>query len=74
VAIELAELYKLVHVWGQRQLSGLALELMTNASAYGKLDPSRQLRPVPHVMTGVFFGFFFSCIVGSAAFLALWRR
>jgi len=40
----------------QRQLSGLALELMVDASAHDGLDPSRQLRLVPHVMAS--FGVF----------------
>jgi tetratricopeptide (TPR) repeat protein len=54
-----------VHAWGQdrleadrqRQLSGLALELMADASAQDRLDPSRQLRLVPYV-TASFSVFF----------------
>ena len=51
-------IHKLVHAWGQdrleadgqRQLSSLALELMTDAIAKDQMDPSHQLRLVPHVM------------------------
>jgi tetratricopeptide (TPR) repeat protein len=57
-------MHKLVHAWGQdrleadrqQQLSGLALELMADASGQDGLDPSRQLRLVPHVMAS--FGVF----------------
>jgi len=61
-------MHKLVHAWGQdrletnrqRQLSGLAPELMADASAQGKLDPSRQLRSMPHVMASLMY--FLSCM------------
>ena len=51
-------MHKLVHAWGQdrleadrqRQLSSLALELIADATAQDKIDPSYQLRLVPHVM------------------------
>ena len=51
-------MHKLVHAWGQdrletdrqRQLSSLALELMADATAEDQIDPSHQLRLVPHVM------------------------
>ena len=51
-------MHKLVHAWGQdrleadrqRQLSSLALELMADATAQDEIDPSHQLRLVPHVM------------------------
>ena len=51
-------MHKLVHAWGQdrleadrqRQLSSLALELMADAIAKDQIDPSYQLRLVPHVM------------------------
>ena len=51
-------MHKLVHAWGQdrletdrqRQLSNLALELMADATAEDQIDPSHQLRLVPHVM------------------------
>ena len=51
-------MHKLVHTWGQdrleadrqRQLSSLALELMADATAQDQIDPSHQLRLVPHVM------------------------
>ena len=51
-------MHKLVHAWGQdrldldrqRQLSSLALKLMADATAQDKMDPSYQLRLVPHVM------------------------
>jgi len=57
-------MHKLVHAWGQdrletdrqRQLSSLALELMANATAKNQIDPSHQLRLVPHVMAS--FGTF----------------
>ena len=35
---------------GQRQLSSLALELMADATAEDQIDPSHQLRLVPHVI------------------------
>lgn len=41
---------------GKRQLSSLALELMANAIAKDQIDPSHQLRLVPHVMAS--FGMF----------------
>ena len=51
-------MHKLVHAWGQdrleadrqRQLSSLALELIADATAQDKIDPSYQLRLVPHIM------------------------
>ena len=51
-------IHKLVHAWGQdrleadrqRQLSGFALELIADATAQDQIDPSHQLRLVPHVM------------------------
>jgi len=51
-------MHKLVRAWRQdrletdrqRQLGSLGLELMADASAQDKLDPSRQLRSVPLVM------------------------
>ena len=51
-------MHKLVHAWGQdrletdrqRQLSSLALKLMADATAEDQIDPSNQLRLVPHVM------------------------
>ena len=51
-------MHKLVHAWGQdrleadrqRQLSSLALELIADATAQDEIDPSYQLRLVPHVM------------------------
>ena len=51
-------MHKLVHAWGQdrlevdsqRQLSSLALELMADATAQDQIDPSHQLRLVPHIM------------------------
>ena len=51
-------MHKLVHAWGQdrletdrqRQLSSLALKLMADATAEDQIDPSHQLRLVPHVM------------------------
>ena len=51
-------MHKLVHAWGQdrletdrqRQLSSLALELMADVTAEDQIDPSHQLRLVPHVM------------------------
>ncbi len=57
-------MHKLVHAWGQdrleadgqRQLSCLALELMADATAEDQIDPSHQLRLVPHVMAS--FGMF----------------
>ena len=57
-------MHKLVHAWGQdrleadgqRQLSSLALELMADAIAKDQIDPSHQLRLVPHVMAS--FGMF----------------
>ena len=57
-------MHKLVHAWGQdrletdsqRQLSSLALELMVDAIAKDQIDPSHQLRLVPHVMAS--FGMF----------------
>ena len=57
-------MHKLVHAWGQdrleadrqRQLSSLALELMADATAKNHIDPSHQLRLVPHVMAS--FGMF----------------
>ena len=57
-------IHKLVHAWGQdrletdrqRQLSSLALELMADATAEDQIDPSHQLRLVPHVMAS--FGIF----------------
>ena len=57
-------MHKLVHAWGQdrleadrqRRLSSLALELMADATAKDQIDPSHQLRLVPHVMAS--FGMF----------------
>ena len=57
-------MHKLVHAWGQdrletdrqRQLSSLALELMADATAEDQIDPSHQLRLVPHLMAS--FGIF----------------
>ncbi len=57
-------MHKLVHAWGQdrlkadgqRQLSSLALELMADATAEDQIDPSHQLRLIPHVMAS--FGMF----------------
>ena len=51
-------MHKLVQAWGhdrleveeQRPLSGLALELMADATSKGEADPSQRLRLVPHVM------------------------
>jgi hypothetical protein len=51
-------MHKLVHAWGydrleaeeRRPLSGLALELMTDATSKEEVDPSQRLRLVPHVM------------------------
>ncbi|KAL8789730.1 MAG: hypothetical protein Q9213_000981 [Squamulea squamosa] len=59
-------MHKLVQAWGhgrleveeQRPLSGLALELMAEATSKGEADPSQRLRLVPHVMAcfGAFSG------------------
>ena len=57
-------MHKLVYAWGQdrleidgqRQLSSLALKLITDATAEDQIDPSHQLRLVPHVMAS--FGMF----------------
>ena len=57
-------MHKLVHAWGQdrleadrqRQLSSLALKLTADAIAKDQIDPSHQLRLVPHVMAS--FGMF----------------
>ncbi|KAK3176512.1 hypothetical protein OEA41_007835 [Lepraria neglecta] len=51
-------MHKLVHTWGQdrleadrqRRLSSLALELIADATAQDEIDPSHQLRLVPHVI------------------------
>ena len=51
-------MHKLVHAWGQdrlevdrqRQLSSLALELMADVTTRDQMDPSHQLRLVPHVI------------------------
>ncbi|KAK3176975.1 hypothetical protein OEA41_008301 [Lepraria neglecta] len=51
-------MHKLVHAWGQdrleadrqRRLSNLALELIADTTAQGEIDPSHQLRLVPHIM------------------------
>ena len=59
-------MHKLVHAWGQdrletdgqRQLSSLALKLITDATAEDQIDPTHQLRLVPHVMAS--FGMFSS--------------
>ena len=57
-------MHKLVHAWGQdrleadgqQQLSSLVLELMADTTAEDQIDPSHQLRLVPHVMAS--FGMF----------------
>ena len=59
-----ADSRQLVHAWGhdwleaeeQRPLSGLALELMADATRKEEVDSSQRLRLVPHVMAcfGVF--------------------
>ena len=61
-------MHKLVHAWGQdrleadgqEQLSSLVLELMADATAEDQIDPSHQLRLVPHVMAS--FGMFLLCM------------
>ena len=57
-------IHKLVYAWGQdrfqadmqRQLSSLALELMADTTVKKHINPSHQLRLVPHVMAS--FGMF----------------
>lgn len=54
-------MHELVHAWGQvrleadgqQQLSSLVLELMAEATAEDQIDPSHQLRLVPHVMASL---------------------
>lgn len=60
-------MHKLVHTWGQDrildkenrwEISGIALKLLADATADGRMNPDYKLRLVPHLMAnaGIYLG------------------